>query len=60
MPELYGSTSEEIKFKKKYKLVNNNDGNDQIELKSDNKEAAIEEAIEVLGWTLVVEKGTDE
>jgi len=37
----------------KYKLVNNNDGNDQIELESTTEEKAVEEAFDVLGWTLV-------
>ena len=40
--------------KKKYKLVNDNDGNDQIELTSTNEEDAITEAFETLGWSLVV------
>ena len=52
--------SEEIKMKKKYKIVNNNDGNDQMELKSSTEEDAYEEALEVAGWTLVVEEVEDE
>lgn len=40
--------------KKKYKLVNDCDGNDQIELTSTNEEDAITEAFETLGWSLVV------
>lgn len=40
--------------KKKYKLINDNDGNDQIELQSTSLEDAIDEAFQVLGWNLVV------
>ena len=47
-------------MKKKYKLINSNDGNDQIELKSSTEEDATEEALEVLGWTLVVVPLNDE
>ena len=41
---------------KKYKLVNNTDGNVEIELKSDTEEEAIAEALEVLGWSFIVYK----
>lgn len=37
----------------RYKLVNNSDGNDQIELESNTEEDAITEAFEVLGWSFV-------
>jgi len=42
--------------RKKYKLVNNNDGNNEIELKSITEENAIAEALEILGWSLVAYK----
>lgn len=38
---------------KKYKLVNNTDGNNEIELESDTEENAIAEALDVLGWSFV-------
>jgi len=41
---------------KKYKLVNNSDGNDQIELESTTEEDAVAEAFDVLGWSLVAYK----
>ena len=41
--------------KKKYKLVNDKDGNEQIELQSTTLEAAVNEAFQVLGWNLVVD-----
>jgi hypothetical protein len=40
----------------KYKLVNNQDGNNEIELESTNEEDAVTEALEVLGWSLVTYK----
>ena len=36
----------------KYKLVNNQDGNEEIELESNTEEDAVAEAFEVLGWSL--------
>jgi uncharacterized Zn finger protein (UPF0148 family) len=41
---------------KKYKLVNNSDGNEEIELESNTEEDATAEAFEVLGWSLVAYK----
>ena len=38
---------------KKYKLVNNNDGNVEIKLESNTEEEAIAEALLVLGWSFV-------
>ena len=40
----------------KYKLVNNQDGNEEIELDSTDEEDATAEAFEVLGWSLVTYK----
>jgi uncharacterized Zn finger protein (UPF0148 family) len=40
----------------KYKLVNNSDGNDQIELESTTEQDAVTEAFELLGWSLVTYK----
>jgi hypothetical protein len=42
--------------RKKYKLVNNTDGNIEIELESDTEEESIAEALEILGWSLVAYK----
>jgi hypothetical protein len=42
--------------RKKYKLVNISDGNNEIELESDTEEDAIAEALEVLGWSFVAYK----
>lgn len=36
-----------------YKLINIYDPNDQIELVSENKEDALYEGLEVVGWLLV-------
>ena len=41
---------------KKYKLVNNRDGNNEIELESSTREEALAEALDVLGWSLIVYK----
>jgi len=38
---------------KRYKLINNMDGNKEVELESDTEKEAIVEAIEALGWSLV-------
>ena len=38
--------------RKKYKLVNNTDGNNEIEIDSDTEEEAIVEALGALGWSL--------
>ena len=38
---------------KRYKLVNNTDGNNEIELESDTEDDALTEALEILGWSLV-------
>ena len=39
---------------KKYKIVNDNDGNVEIELEATKFEDAITEAFDQLGWTLSV------
>ena len=39
--------------RKRYKLVNISDGNNEIELESDTEEEAIAEALDVLGWSFV-------
>lgn len=43
----------EVEEPKKYKIVDNNDGNIEIELESNTREEAIEEALGVLGWGIV-------
>lgn len=40
-------------IEKKYRLVNNQDGNNEIELKSNCSEDAYAEALGQLGWTMV-------
>ena len=39
---------------KRYKLVNNTDGNNQIEIEGDTEEEAMAEVLDALGWSLVV------
>ena len=38
---------------KRYKLMNDNDGNDEIELQSTTYDEAVQEAFEQLGWNLI-------
>jgi len=45
---------------KKYKILNDADGNDEILLESTNADDAKEEALEVLGWTLIVYEEDDD
>jgi hypothetical protein len=45
---------------KKYYLINNNDGNDQIDLQSTTSADAYEEALEILGYTMCVKEFENE
>lgn len=52
--EVYGGEVEdEEEVVIKYKIVDNNDGNIEVELESSTREEAIEEALGALGWNLV-------
>lgn len=42
--------------RKKYKIVDNNDGNNEILLEGITEEEAIAEMLEILGWSLIVYK----
>ena len=42
--------------RKKYKLVSNTDGNNEILLEGDTEEEAITEALKILGWSLIAYK----
>lgn len=48
-----------FKDNKRYNLVNLADGNDRMALQSEFYEDAVEEALELLGWT-IVEANEDE
>ena len=50
------STIEKGEEPKKYKLVNNTDGNNEILLEGITEEEAITELLEILGWSLVAYK----
>jgi len=49
-------TEGEGEEQKKYKLVNNTDGNNEILLEGITEEEAIAEALDVLGWSLTAYK----
>jgi len=43
-----------------YKLVSEMDSIDETELDSDNREEALEEALEMLGYRVVIARGEEE
>lgn len=43
-----------------YKLLNDADGNNEILLDSTNITEAYEEALEILGWTMIASKSEEE
>ena len=38
---------------KKYRLINNQDTNDYIDLESTNEQECVHEALDVFGWSIV-------
>jgi hypothetical protein len=48
------------RFLMNYKLLNDADGNNEILLDSTNITEAYEEALEILGWTMIASKSEEE
>ena len=49
-----------IMTKKKFKLMNNSDGNDAVDLISNTLTDALWESLDVLGWNMVEEEVEEE